>query len=110
MQAKIKIFLIFSNYFPYFISTQIKKKLEFMKETIEQKRINKLLSFEKTFWSKGMQYIAGVDEAGRGPLAGRVVAGAVILPAVVSLRGVRDSKKLTEKARGKAFSDIARKA
>jgi ribonuclease HII len=68
------------------------------------------LFFESRARKSGFSAIAGVDEAGRGPLAGPVVAGAVILPPVVSLRGVRDSKKMTEKARGRAFSDIARKA
>jgi ribonuclease HII len=57
----------------------------------------------------GYQRIAGVDEAGRGPLAGPVVAGAVILPEGVTLEGVRDSKEMTEKAREKAFSLIGEK-
>ena len=68
------------------------------------------LFFESQARESGFRSIAGVDEAGRGPLAGPVVAGAVILPAVVSLRGVKDSKRMTEKARGMAFLDIARKA
>ena len=47
--------------------------------------------------------IAGVDEAGRGPLAGPVVAAAVIIPQGIQLTGIKDSKKMTEKAREKAF-------
>jgi ribonuclease HII len=62
--------------------------------------------FEKTIWGEGMHLIAGVDEVGRGPLAGPVAAGAVILPTGVRaagrykfLRHVNDSKKLTHEAR-----------
>jgi ribonuclease HII len=51
----------------------------------------------------GYTLIAGVDEAGRGPLAGPVVAAAVIIPTGIELSGVQDSKKMTEKAREKAF-------
>lgn len=65
------------------------------------------LFFESQARESGFTAIAGVDEAGRGPLAGPVVAGAVILPAGVSLRDVKDSKKMTEKAREKAFSNIS---
>ena len=59
---------------------------------------------------KGYEVIAGADEAGRGPLAGPVVAAAVILPKDISLPGIKDSKKMTEKAREKAFSIINEKA
>jgi ribonuclease HII len=58
----------------------------------------------------GYRLIAGVDEAGRGPLAGPVVAAAVIIPEGIPLAGVKDSKKMTEKARVKAFSLIDQKA
>jgi ribonuclease HII len=58
----------------------------------------------------GYGLIAGVDEAGRGPLAGPVVAAAVIVPEGIELPGVKDSKAMTEKAREKAFSVINRKA
>ena len=54
--------------------------------------------------------IAGVDEAGRGPLAGPVVAGAVILPQGVELAGVTDSKKMSPEARDQVFSTIHREA
>jgi ribonuclease HII len=54
--------------------------------------------------------VAGIDEAGRGPLAGPVVAAAVIIPAGLSLSGVRDSKQMTEKARDRAFPLIVRQA
>ena len=58
----------------------------------------------------GYGLIGGVDEAGRGPLAGPVVAAAVILPCGVELKGIKDSKKMTEKAREKAFPVILSKA
>ncbi len=54
----------------------------------------------------GHDLIAGVDEAGRGPLAGPVVAAAVIIPEGTSVEGVRDSKKMTARAREKAFEEI----
>jgi ribonuclease HII len=66
--------------------------------------------FEAQARKNGYNLIAGVDEAGRGPLAGPVVAAAVILPQGVELTGVRDSKKMTEKARIESFSVILREA
>ncbi len=65
-----------------------------------------LLLYEERYWAKGMVHIAGVDEAGRGPLAGPVVAAAVIFPRGVLIGGVNDSKKLTEKKRDLLFDDI----
>lgn len=58
----------------------------------------------------GYSLVAGVDEAGRGPLAGPVVAAAVIIPEGKILSGVKDSKQMTEKARDKAFSVINNEA
>ncbi|HDH87177.1 MAG TPA: ribonuclease HII [Desulfobacteraceae bacterium] len=58
----------------------------------------------------GYSLVAGIDEAGRGPLAGPVVASAVILPEDITLPGVRDSKKMSERAREEAFSLIKSKA
>jgi ribonuclease HII len=59
---------------------------------------------------EGYSIVAGIDEAGRGPLAGPVVASAVILPKDITLPGVRDSKKMSERAREEAFSLIESKA
>jgi len=56
--------------------------------------------------SRGHRVIAGVDEAGRGPLAGPVVAGCVVLPDTFDLKGVNDSKKLSEKQREEAYARI----
>ncbi len=65
---------------------------------------------ETTARKAGFDLIAGVDEAGRGPLAGPVAAAAVILPQGATLPGVKDSKQLTEKAREEAFSVIRQTA
>lgn len=64
-----------------------------------EKRAYELLAYEREALSKGYQVIAGIDEVGRGPLAGPVVAAAVILPNGLLLPGVDDSKKLSEKKR-----------
>lgn len=80
-----------------------------MKEE-ERERLINLSKFEKEYYEKGYKYIAGIDEAGRGPLAGPVVAGAVILPKDCLLEGVNDSKKLSEKKREKLYDDIIENA
>lgn len=69
-----------------------------------------LLRFETEAIKSGFSFIAGVDEAGRGPLAGPVVAGAVIFPLEEVKDFIKDSKKLTEKIREKAFEFIIDKA
>lgn len=65
------------------------------------------LEFEKEALAKGYKSVCGVDEAGRGPLAGPVCAAAVILPEGVIIDGVNDSKKLSEKKR-ESLSDVIR--
>ena len=67
-----------------------------------------LLNYENNLYSSGINYIAGVDEVGRGPLVGPVVAAAVILPKGYKLEGLTDSKKLSEKKRN-TFYDILMK-
>ncbi len=66
--------------------------------------------FEKEAMSKGYKFVCGVDEAGRGPLAGPVCAAAVILPEDIEIDGLNDSKKLTEKKREALFDVIKEKA
>lgn len=66
--------------------------------------------YERKFWAQGFDYIAGVDEVGRGPLAGPVVAAAVILPRDFFLAGIDDSKKLSEKKRLEFDEFIRREA
>ena len=65
---------------------------------------------EKSLYDEGYRFIAGVDEAGRGPLAGPVCAAAVILPDDIVIEGINDSKKLTEKKREKLFDIIIENA
>ena len=71
---------------------------------------NDLLAYEKDLYSEGYEFICGTDEAGRGPLVGPVVAGAVILPKNYHLEGLTDSKKLSEKKREKFFEIIKKDA
>ena len=68
------------------------------------------LEFEKEALAKGYKSVCGVDEAGRGPLAGPVCAAAVILPEGVIIDGVNDSKKLSEKKRESLFDVIREQA
>lgn len=66
--------------------------------------------FEQKYYAQGMQLVCGVDEAGRGPLAGPVCAAAVILPANLEISGLNDSKKLTDKKRRELFPLIQEQA
>ena len=74
------------------IALTIRRRLE--KELEESTRLENLLRFENELWDKGFRNIAGVDEAGMGPLAGPVVAAAVILPRGCKIKGLDDSKKI----------------
>ncbi len=67
------------------------------------------LDIETVLWEHGYRRIAGIDEAGRGPLAGPVVAAAVVFEPGVLIAGVRDSKQLTEKQREILFDEIVHK-
>ncbi|NLN07049.1 MAG: ribonuclease HII [Firmicutes bacterium] len=73
-------------------------------ERLERERLSSLLRYERQAQEKGYTYIAGVDEAGRGPLAGPVVAAAVILPPHFYLPGLNDSKQLTPGKREELFA------
>lgn len=77
--------------------------------TREEKLIEKLQEmkfYENQLYAKGLNFIAGVDEVGRGPLAGPVVAAAVVLPKEFYVLGIDDSKKLSEKKREALFEEI----
>ena len=67
-------------------------------------------SIEQSYYDNGITLVCGVDEAGRGPLAGPVCAAAVILPANIEIPGLNDSKKLTDKKRRELFPIIQEKA
>jgi ribonuclease HII len=72
----------------------------------EKRRIQGLLKFEKAALKQGHQIIAGIDEAGRGPLAGPVVAAACIIPCDLLIHRVNDSKQLTPEVRAELFLAI----
>lgn len=82
------------------------------KLTTEQliQKYEDLSEYEKQYWNKGLKLVAGIDEAGRGPLAGPVVAAACILNPEVQILGLDDSKKLTEKKREALYEEIKEKA
>lgn len=69
-----------------------------------------MYKYEKELKNKGFKFICGVDEAGRGPIAGPVVAAAVILDEKNPIKGLKDSKKLTSLQREKLFQEINKKA
>ena len=72
--------------------------------------MSELWTLENEIYAEGFSLICGVDEAGRGPLAGPVCAAAVILPRGLEIDGLDDSKKLSEKKREKLFDDIVNAA
>ena len=80
-----------------------------MKEK-EIESLNNLKKEELSLYNENVKYICGIDEAGRGPLAGPVVVGAVILPVDSLIEGVNDSKKVSEKKREKVFEEIISQA
>lgn len=84
-----------------------RKKLS---EEEEIQRIEAMKEIENEYRLKGYSLICGVDEAGRGPLAGPVCAAAVILKPDTIIKGINDSKKLTEKRREELFDEICEKA
>ena len=71
-----------------------KRKRELQKQVDEDLRLEGMLAYEKECYARGIELIAGVDEVGRGPLAGPVVAAAVILPKACKIPGLNDSKKI----------------
>lgn len=80
-----------------------------MKEKEEQ-RLEKLKEYENELQNKGFEYICGIDEAGRGPLAGPVVVASVIMPKDSIIEGINDSKKVYEKKREKLYDLILEQA
>ena len=86
------------------IAEQMRKKQK--AQARENARLEQMLTIEKNLRKRGIQHIAGVDEAGRGPLAGPVVAAAVILPPDTLIPGLNDSKALSEKRREELFETI----
>ncbi len=87
---------------------QAKKRI--IKYDEEIIRSEKMLDFEKKYTEQGFEYICGIDEVGRGPLAGPVVACAVILPKNEMILGLNDSKQLSKKKREELYDTILEKA
>ena len=76
---------------------------------LERERIEKIKEFEKKYWEK-YDYIGGIDEVGRGPLAGPVVTACVVLPKDCDILYINDSKKLTAAKREELYDEIMEKA
>lgn len=85
-------------------------KTKYEKYLKELERLNGMYEYEKKYYGQGLNLIAGIDEAGRGPLCGPVVAAAVILPKGSKIIGVNDSKKLSETKRNELYKIIKHEA
>ena len=80
------------------------------KAALERERFHKMLSYERNYYEEGAKLIAGVDEAGRGPLAGPLVIAAVIMPQEFFISGLNDSKQISASKRDKLYDEILQKA
>ena len=87
-----------------------KRKKEIQKRLDEDDRLEKMLAYEKELYTQGIQLIAGVDEVGRGPLAGPVVAAAVILPKACKIPGLNDSKKIPKSKHKEIYEAVLQNA
>ena len=87
-----------------------KRKRELQKQVDEDLRLEKMLAYEKELYAQGIDLIAGVDEVGRGPLAGPVVAAAVILPKGCKISGLNDSKKIPKSKHKEIYEAVLQNA
>lgn len=87
-----------------------KRKKEIQKRLDEDERLEGMLAYEKECYARGMELIAGVDEVGRGPLAGPVVAAAVILPKACKILGLNDSKKIPKSKHKEIYEAVLQNA
>src|SRR5437899_1428886 len=85
-------------------------KKRYAEERRERLRLDAMLNFERLLWRSGVRHIAGVDEVGVGPLAGPVIAAAVVFEPGTTIAGVDDSKRLDAPTREKLAADIRAKA
>ena len=83
-----------------------KRKKNIQAELDENLRLENMLTYEKALYKQGLTLIAGIDEVGRGPLAGPVVAAAVILPQGCKIKGLNDSKKIPKKKHLEVFQAV----
>ena len=87
-----------------------KRKREIQKRLDEDERLEGMLAYEKECYARGIELIAGVDEVGRGPLAGPVVAAAVILPKACKIPGLNDSKKIPKSKHKEIYEVVLQNA
>ena len=87
-----------------------KRKREIQKRLDEDERLEGMLAYEKECYVRGIELIAGVDEVGRGPLAGPVVAAAVILPKGSKIPGLNDSKKIPKSKHKEIYEAVLKEA
>lgn len=87
-----------------------KRKRELQKQVDEDLHLEKMLAYEKELYAQGIDLIAGVDEVGRGPIAGPVVAAAVILPKACKIPGLNDSKKIPKSKHKAIYEAVLQKA
>ena len=87
-----------------------KRKRELQKQVDEDLRLEKMLAYEKELYAQGIDLIAGVDEVGRVPLAGPVVAAAVILPKACKILGLNDSKKIPKSKHKEIYEAVLQNA
>lgn len=90
------------------ICIRIEKKVE--KLLAEDERLERINSYEESSYNEGFLYVGGVDEAGRGPLAGPVVAAVVVFDKGTKIRWINDSKKLSEEKRNELYDIIIKNA
>lgn len=87
-----------------------KRQKELEKEAAEDARLEAMLFYEKALYENGVEFIAGIDEVGRGPLAGPVVAAAVILPKGCKIRYLNDSKKIPKSKHESIYQEVMERA
>ena len=90
------------------IAIKMGKKLDNIRK--EEERLELINTYENEGYTKGYLYIGGIDEAGRGPLAGPVVASVVVFKPNTKIEGINDSKKLSEAKREELFDRIKEEA
>ncbi|HFI0427271.1 TPA: ribonuclease HII [Streptococcus suis] len=87
-----------------------KRQKELEKEAAEDARLEAMLFYEKALYENGVEFIAGIDEVGRGPLAGPVVAAAVVLPKGCKIRYLNDSKKIPKSKHEAIYQEVMERA
>ena len=88
----------------------LQRKKAIQAEEAEDKRLESMLRYEKKIYAQGFQVIAGIDEVGRGPLAGPVVAAAVILPKGCKIKHLNDSKKIPKSKHNTIYHEVMEQA